>query len=85
LRPKTGVTKLNRDQRKAKNLETPVGFSLSRWENLESVLKQEPLASITIPLSRIRSITSAKLEEELVFSTAMVIDLFVVFIEIVQC
>ena len=43
LRPKRGVTKLNRDQRKAKNLETPVGFSLSRWENLESVLKQEPL------------------------------------------
>jgi hypothetical protein len=43
LRPKREVTKLNRDQRKAKNLETPVGFSLSRWENLESVLKQELL------------------------------------------
>jgi hypothetical protein len=36
-------------------------------------------------LSRIRSITSAKLEEELVFSTAMVVDLFVVCIESVQC
>jgi len=26
LRPKRGVTKLNRDQRKAKSLENPVGF-----------------------------------------------------------
>ena len=32
-------------------------------------------ASTTIPLSRILSITSAKLEEELVFSTAIVLHL----------
>jgi hypothetical protein len=41
LRPKRGVTRLNRDLREAENLENPVGFSLSRWENLGWILKQE--------------------------------------------